>query len=135
MADTTKFFIDGAWVAPKGTGTIDVVNATSGRGVLSHLFKEYGPYAGEVLTRQGNVAHWLYIIASGEVSVRVSVDGHDREVSRLTGPAFVGEMGLILIHSLHAAFVNNAFGVHHSDVLIRNSKRLVELGACDGGGP
>ena len=29
----------------------DVVNATSGRGVLSHLFKEYGPYAGEVLTR------------------------------------------------------------------------------------
>ncbi|MBS0633418.1 MAG: translational GTPase TypA [Verrucomicrobia bacterium] len=30
---------------------IDVVNATSGRGVTSHLFKEYGPYAGEVLTR------------------------------------------------------------------------------------
>ncbi len=30
---------------------IDVVNITSGRGVTSHLFKEYGPYAGEVLTR------------------------------------------------------------------------------------
>ncbi|MBM3842130.1 MAG: translational GTPase TypA [Verrucomicrobia bacterium] len=30
---------------------IDVVNLTSGRGVMSHLFKEYGPYAGEVLTR------------------------------------------------------------------------------------
>ena len=30
---------------------IDVTNATSGRGVTSHLFKEYGPYAGEVLTR------------------------------------------------------------------------------------
>ncbi len=30
---------------------IDVVNQTSGRGVTSHLFKEYGPYAGEVLTR------------------------------------------------------------------------------------
>lgn len=30
---------------------IDVVNATSGRGVMNHLFKEYGPYAGEVLTR------------------------------------------------------------------------------------
>ena len=30
---------------------IDVVNATNGRGVMSHLFKEYGPYAGEVLTR------------------------------------------------------------------------------------
>ncbi|MBE7536867.1 MAG: translational GTPase TypA [Opitutaceae bacterium] len=30
---------------------IDVINATSGRGVTNHLFKEYGPYAGEVLTR------------------------------------------------------------------------------------
>jgi GTP-binding protein len=30
---------------------IDIVNATSGRGVMSHLFKEYGPHAGEVLTR------------------------------------------------------------------------------------
>jgi GTP-binding protein len=30
---------------------IDVVNATSGRGIMSHLFKEYAPYAGEVLTR------------------------------------------------------------------------------------
>jgi len=30
---------------------IDVVNATSGRGVLSHLFKEYGPWAGELITR------------------------------------------------------------------------------------
>jgi len=30
---------------------IDVVNITSGRGVMSHLFKEYGPYVGEVLTR------------------------------------------------------------------------------------
>src|SRR3954465_12799917 len=30
---------------------IDIVNVTSGRGVMSHLFKEYGPYAGEVLTR------------------------------------------------------------------------------------
>jgi GTP-binding protein len=30
---------------------IDVVNATSGRGVISHLFKEYGPWAGELVTR------------------------------------------------------------------------------------
>jgi len=29
MADYSKFFIDGAWVAPKGTGTIDVINATT----------------------------------------------------------------------------------------------------------
>jgi GTP-binding protein len=30
---------------------IDVVNATSGRGVISHLFKDYGPWAGELITR------------------------------------------------------------------------------------
>ncbi len=29
----------------------DLVNLTSGRGVMSHLFKEYAPWAGEVLTR------------------------------------------------------------------------------------
>ncbi len=29
----------------------DLVNTTSGRGVMSHLFKEYGPWAGDVLTR------------------------------------------------------------------------------------
>jgi GTP-binding protein len=30
---------------------IDLVNATNGRGVMSHLFKEYGPWAGELTTR------------------------------------------------------------------------------------
>ena len=30
---------------------IDVVNLTSGQGVTSHLFKEYGPWAGELITR------------------------------------------------------------------------------------
>ncbi len=31
---------------------VDLVNATSGHGVMSHLFKEYGPWAGEIATRQ-----------------------------------------------------------------------------------
>ncbi len=30
---------------------IDLVNATNGRGVMSHLFKEYGLWAGELITR------------------------------------------------------------------------------------
>jgi CRP-like cAMP-binding protein len=35
----------------------------------------YAPFTqGEVITRQGAEAHWLYLIACGEVSVRVSVD-------------------------------------------------------------
>jgi GTP-binding protein len=29
----------------------DLMNTTSGRGAMSHLFKEYAPWAGEVLTR------------------------------------------------------------------------------------
>jgi GTP-binding protein len=29
----------------------DMVNLTSGRGVMSHMFKEYGPMVGEILTR------------------------------------------------------------------------------------
>ncbi|MCC5025219.1 MAG: translational GTPase TypA [Candidatus Synoicihabitans palmerolidicus] len=31
---------------------VDLVNATSGHGVMSHLFKEYGPWAGDLSTRQ-----------------------------------------------------------------------------------
>jgi GTP-binding protein len=30
---------------------IDLVNVSNGRGVMSHLFKEYGPWAGELITR------------------------------------------------------------------------------------
>lgn len=57
---------------------------------------KYAPFAsGEALTGQGNVAHWLYIIVAGEVSIRVTVDGAEREVSKLRGPVVVGEMGLL----------------------------------------
>ncbi len=31
---------------------IDLVNATSGNGIMSHLFKDYRPMAGEIVTRQ-----------------------------------------------------------------------------------
>ncbi len=31
---------------------VDLVNATSGHGIMSHLFKEYGPWVGELSTRQ-----------------------------------------------------------------------------------
>ena len=30
---------------------VDLVNATSGHGIMSHLFKEYGPWAGDLSTR------------------------------------------------------------------------------------
>ncbi len=51
--------------------------------------------AGEVLTRQGAEAHWLYVIASGTVSVRVRHDELEREVARLGPGQYFGEMGLL----------------------------------------
>ena len=50
---------------------------------------------GEVLTRQGAEAHWLYLVISGEVAVRVAKDGIDTEVARLGPGSFFGEMSLM----------------------------------------
>ncbi len=56
----------------------------------------YAPFArGEVMTRQGAEAHWLYLVEEGEASVRVSEGAQQREVSRLKGPTFFGEMSLL----------------------------------------
>jgi len=60
---------------------IDIVNATSGRGVMSHLFKEYGPYAGEVLTRQTGT---LIATEAGETTTYALVMCQER------GRLFVG---------------------------------------------
>ncbi|MBS0662507.1 MAG: translational GTPase TypA [Verrucomicrobia bacterium] len=60
---------------------IDVINATSGRGVLSHLFKEYGPYAGEVLTR---LTGTLIATEAGETTAYALVMCQER------GKLFVG---------------------------------------------
>ncbi|MCW5547887.1 MAG: translational GTPase TypA [Opitutaceae bacterium] len=60
---------------------IDVVNATSGRGVMSHLFKEYGPYAGEVLTR---ITGTLIATEGGETTAYALVMCQER------GKLFVG---------------------------------------------
>ncbi len=60
---------------------IDIVNATSGRGVMSHLFKEYGPYAGEVLTR---LTGTLIATEAGETTAYALVMCQER------GKLFVG---------------------------------------------
>lgn len=60
---------------------IDIVNATSGRGVMSHLFKEYGPYAGEVLTR---LTGTLVATEAGETTAYALVMCQER------GKLFVG---------------------------------------------
>jgi len=54
------------------------------------------PFAkGELVTRQGATAHWLYVLVKGEVEVRIHADGQDRRVARLSAPNFFGEMALM----------------------------------------
>lgn len=56
----------------------------------------YAPFTrGEVVTRQGAQAHWLYLIDEGEVSIRVGEAGLEKEVARLQGGNFFGEMSLL----------------------------------------
>lgn len=56
----------------------------------------YAPFSrGEILTRQGAEAHWLYLLHEGEVSIRVSEGGLEREVARLKAGSFFGEMSLM----------------------------------------
>ena len=56
----------------------------------------YAPFAkGEVLTRQGQEAHWLYCVASGRVGVRVATAGLEREVAQLGPGEVFGEMALL----------------------------------------
>ncbi|MBS1150552.1 MAG: hypothetical protein H6Q89_2250 [Myxococcaceae bacterium] len=56
----------------------------------------YAPFTrGEIVTRQGAEAHWLYLIDEGEVSIRVSDSGIEKEVARLQGGSFFGEMSLL----------------------------------------
>jgi small-conductance mechanosensitive channel/CRP-like cAMP-binding protein len=57
----------------------------------------YAPFArGDVITRQGATAHWLYILASGEAEVWWQAPGGERRlVSRLPPGSIFGEMGLM----------------------------------------
>jgi CRP-like cAMP-binding protein len=54
------------------------------------------PFArGETLTKQGSIAHYLYTIVSGEVSIRIREGKIEREVNKLGAGQFFGEMALL----------------------------------------
>jgi small-conductance mechanosensitive channel len=51
---------------------------------------------GEVITRQGATAHWLYVLIRGEVEIRLrSNGGEERVLGTLRAPDFFGEMGVM----------------------------------------
>jgi small-conductance mechanosensitive channel/CRP-like cAMP-binding protein len=62
--------------------------------VAQHL--HYAPFAaGETVTRQGAVAHWLYILTTGRVEIRHAHEGKKMLIATVEAPGFFGEMGLM----------------------------------------
>nr|MBK7066540.1 mechanosensitive ion channel [Deltaproteobacteria bacterium] len=56
----------------------------------------YAPFtAGEVLTRQGAEAHWLYLVEEGTAAVQIREGETAREVAKLVAPTVFGEMSLL----------------------------------------
>jgi small-conductance mechanosensitive channel/CRP-like cAMP-binding protein len=57
----------------------------------------YTPFAqGDIILRQGTIAHWLYIIISGTADVFLELpDGGRRRIDTIHGGCFLGEMGLM----------------------------------------
>jgi len=58
---------------------------------------KYSPFAkGNIISKQGSTAHWLYIIISGEAEVYLETPGGGRRIIRTLGKgSFFGEMGLM----------------------------------------
>lgn len=56
----------------------------------------FAPFSrGELITRQGAEAHWLYMIDEGTVSVRVAVNDAEQEVTTMGEGGVFGEMSLL----------------------------------------
>jgi len=59
--------------------------------------------AGEVITKQGAIAHFLYVLSTGKAEVRANIDpdgggplpSQAKVVATLEAPDFFGEMGLM----------------------------------------
>src|SRR3990170_3268557 len=68
---------------------------------------QYAPFArGDIITKQGSIAHWLYVIAFGEAEVRYEQPGRaPRVLGTVRAGQFFGEMGLLAGESRNATVV------------------------------
>ena len=68
---------------------------------------QYAPFArGDVITKQGSTAHWLYIVAFGEADVLYEPPGGTaRHIGTLTAGQFFGEMAFFAGDARHATVV------------------------------
>jgi small-conductance mechanosensitive channel/CRP-like cAMP-binding protein len=82
--------------ALKGVDVFQALNDAE-RQLLAGQLKPTPFSAGEMMTRQGAVADWLYIIYSGKAEVRLYSGGTDAyKTVKTLGPGdFLGEMGLL----------------------------------------
>ncbi len=56
----------------------------------------YAPFVkGDIMTRQGAVAHWLYILTEGEAEVVLESGGGNKTLSTIHAGSFFGEMGMM----------------------------------------
>ena len=70
----------------------DLVNATKGHGIMSHLFKEYAPYKGEIPTRNNGV---LISMESG-ISMAYSLDTIQERGRLFIGPQEEIYVGMVI---------------------------------------
>ena len=50
---------------------------------------------GDTITRQGSVAHWLYLVVDGEADVWIEANGERNHVATLIHGSVFGEMGMM----------------------------------------
>ena len=82
-------------MALRGVDLFGSLSADELRTLAMHLV--HAPFAaGDVITRQGAIAHWLYILLEGEAEVWVDAAGAPRRrVAALAPGSVFGEMGMM----------------------------------------
>lgn len=80
--------------ALRGVELFSALEASELRELADRLV--YAPFAaGDVMTRQGAVAHWLYILTEGEAEVWIDAPGGRRAIAALRAGDVFGEMGMM----------------------------------------